>query len=68
MMRLMDPIQTAINDVKRAADAKGLRALADESGVKYTTIKSFHDRDWSHKNLEVLRKLADAARRLNGAA
>lgn len=64
----MDPIQTAINDVKRAADARGLRALSDESGVPYTTVKSFSDRQWAHKNLEVLRKLAAAAARLNKAA
>jgi hypothetical protein len=68
MMRLMDPIQTAIDDVKRAVDARGITALVDESGVSYTTIRSFRDRGWSHKNLEVLRKLAAAAQRLNEAA
>lgn len=63
-MRFMDAIELAIEDVRKAAEANGLAALARESGVPYTTVKSFADRDWGHKNLDVVRQLAAASRRL----
>jgi hypothetical protein len=61
----MTPTAHAIEAIKQAADVHGVSALAREAGVPYTTVKSFSDRNWSHKNLDLLDKLAEAATRLS---
>ncbi|WP_292229393.1 hypothetical protein [Brevundimonas sp.] len=63
----MDPIFAIIPNIKAAAEAHGLAALAREAGVPYTTVKSFSDRNWTHKNLEIITALNGAAVRLAGA-
>lgn len=64
----MTGIAHAIETIRTAAERVGLADLAREAGVPYTTVKSFADRGWSHKNLEVIEKLAGAADRLKDAA
>ena len=64
MSGVMDLIDTAISNVRAAAQAHGLAELARAAGLPYTTVKSFADRDWSHKNLETIRALNAAADRL----
>lgn len=61
----MDQIGSAIQNVKAAAQTYGLSALAREADLPYTTVKSFADRDWSHKNLDTVRALIGAADRLS---
>jgi nucleoside phosphorylase len=61
----MTSIALTIKNIEKAADAHGIGALAREAGVPYTTVKSFSDRNWSHKNLDMLDKLANAAVRLS---
>jgi hypothetical protein len=60
----MSEIASTIELIRRAADAHGLAELAREADVPYTTVHSFAERQWSHKNLEVLEKLSAAAGRL----
>ncbi len=60
----MSEIATAVDTIRAQADRLGLAALAREAGVPYTTVKSFADRGWSNKNLDVVEKLAEAANRL----
>ncbi len=66
----MDPISETISTIRTAAETYGLAALARDADVPYTTVKSFADRDWSHKNLDVVRALGRSALRLSegGAA
>jgi hypothetical protein len=61
----MSEIAAAIESIKTAAERVGLANLAREAGVPYTTVKSFADRGWSHKNLDAIEKLATAADRLS---
>lgn len=61
----MTDIAAAIAQIRRVTQAKGaLAELAQESGVPYSTVHSFAKRDWTHKNLEVIEKLAAAAQRI----
>lgn len=60
----MTQITETINAVREAAERVGLAEFARVADVPYTTVKSFADRGWSHKNFEVLQKLAEAARKL----
>ncbi|WP_374387173.1 hypothetical protein [Brevundimonas sp.] len=64
----MDPIEAVIENVKTAAETHGLAALARAADLPYTTVKSFSDRDWSHKNLETIRALNSAAEKLSAEA
>lgn len=61
----MTEISTATDSIRQAAEAAGLPELAREAGVPYTTVRSFAERGWSHKNLETFEKLASAAKRIN---
>jgi hypothetical protein len=61
----MSEISSAIESIRQAAGKAGLVELAREAGVPYTTVHSFSNRQWSHKNLDVLEKLAGAAQRIN---
>lgn len=62
----MSDVSSAIEDIRQAAArCKNLADFAREAGVPYTTVRSFADRHWSHKNLEAFQKLADAAKRIN---
>jgi lambda repressor-like predicted transcriptional regulator len=61
----MSDIANAIACIRRAADRSSVAELAREAGVPYTTVHSFADRKWSHKNLEVIQKLEKAAERIN---
>jgi hypothetical protein len=60
----MTQIYQTIETIRQAADLHGVGALAREAGVPYTTVKSFSDRNWSHKNLDLIDKLVNAAGRL----
>jgi precorrin-6B methylase 1 len=60
----MSPISSTIQTVRQSAQKVGLGELAREAGVPYTTVKSFADRGWEHKNFEVLERLWCAAERL----
>lgn len=61
----MTEIETALARVQAVAARKGgLAELAREADVPYTTVHSFSDRNWSHKNLEVIEKLVAAADRI----
>jgi len=61
----MTDIAAAIEQIRQVTKEKGsLAELARESGVPYSTVHSFADRDWTHKNLEVIEKLAAAAQRI----
>ncbi len=60
----MSEIAQTISTIRETAERVGLPAFAREAGVPYTTVKSFADRDWSNKNLDVIEKLAAAAERL----
>lgn len=64
----MTQVNDIINNVRRAAEAHGLAALAREADVPYTTVKSFADRGWSNKNLQVIDALARASDRLAEAS
>lgn len=58
-------LQASIETLRRIGDApNGLAELSREAGVPYTTVKSFRDRGWSNKSLDVLSKLLPAALRL----
>lgn len=61
----MTEISHTLEAVRKTAERVGLAEFARAADVPYTTVKSFSDRGWSHKNLEVLQKLADAASRLD---
>lgn len=63
----MTCIDSTIAAVAETAKRVGLGVLAAEAGVPYTTVKSFSDRDWSHKSLSVIKALAAASDRLNAA-
>jgi lambda repressor-like predicted transcriptional regulator len=54
-----------IESIRQAVKAASLADLAREAGVPYTTVHSFAEREWTHKNLETFEKLASAARRIN---
>lgn len=61
----MTQIASAIDRIRRVAGARGgMARLAQEAEVPYTTVHSFSQRNWSHKNLEVIEKLAAAAERI----
>ncbi len=60
----MDTIDNAILNVRKAAEAQGLAALAREADVPYTSLKSFADRGWTNKHLALLQRLDAAAHRL----
>ena len=61
----MTEIELALQRIRTVADRKGgLVKLAQEADVPYTTVHSFSQRNWSHKNLEVIEKLAAAAERI----
>lgn len=61
----MTEIEQAVARIRAVASRKGgLMDLSREAGVPYTTVHSFHQRDWSHKNLEVIEKLTAAADRI----
>lgn len=60
----MSQIADTIKAVRLTADRVGFAKLALEAGVPLTTVRSFAGRNWSHKNLETLEKLAQAAQRL----
>jgi precorrin-6B methylase 1 len=61
----MTEIEAALQRIRTVADRKGgLAILAREADVPYTTVHSFSERDWSHKNLEVIEKLVAAADRI----
>lgn len=65
----MTEIAAAIERIRRVAEAKGgLARIAAEADVPYTTVHSFQQRDWSHKNIEVIEKLAAAAERIEAEA
>ena len=64
----MTQVNDIINNVRRAAETHGLAALAREADVPYTTVKSFSDRGWSNKNLQVIDALARASNRLAEAS
>lgn len=64
----MTQVNDIINNVRKAAETHGLAALAREADVPYTTVKSFADRGWSNKNLQVIDALARASDRLAGAS
>lgn len=42
----------------------GLAELAREAGVPYTTIKSFKDRGWANRSLDLVDRLSQAAQRI----
>lgn len=61
----MTEIEAALQRIRTVADRKGgLADLAREADVPYTTVHSFSERDWQHKNLEVVEKLVAAADRI----
>jgi hypothetical protein len=60
----MTKINQTIETIRQAANLHGVGVLAREAGVPYTTVKSFSDRNWSHKNLDLIDKLVGAAGRL----
>lgn len=65
----MTEIEAALQRIRTVADRKGgLAELAREADVPYTTVHSFSERDWSHKNLEVVEKLVAAADRIAARA
>lgn len=65
----MTEIEQAISRIRAVAEDKGgLARLAQEAGVPYSTVHSFHQRNWSHKNLEVIEKLSAAALRIEQQA
>lgn len=64
----MTQVNDIIDNVRRAAETHGLAALAREADVPYTTVKSFADRGWSNKNLQVIDALARASNRLAEAS
>jgi lambda repressor-like predicted transcriptional regulator len=64
----MTQVNDIIDNVRKAAETHGLAALAREADVPYTTVKSFSDRGWSNKNLQVIDALARASDRLAGAS
>lgn len=49
---------------KIAATEKGVAALARESGIPYTTLRSMAERDWTHKSVVSLVRLSEAAHRI----
>ena len=51
--------------IRRVAAEKGVAALSKEGGVPYTTLRSMEERDWSHRSIDNLVKLTDAARKLD---
>lgn len=58
-------MQIDLETIRRiAASEKGVVALARESGLPYTTLRSMAERDWTHKSVERLAKLSEAAQRL----
>jgi hypothetical protein len=63
----MTEIADTIDNIRAVADDIGLAELAREAGVPYTTVKSFADRGWTHKNLDVIEKLGAAAHRRRAA-
>jgi precorrin-6B methylase 1 len=61
----MTEIAAAVERIRRIGARKGgLAELAREADVPYTTVHSFSERDWSHKNLTVIEKLVAAAERI----
>ena len=61
----MTEIGSAIERIRKVGDRKGgLADLAREADVPYTTVHSFSERGWTHKNLAVIEKLAAAAERI----
>lgn len=55
----------SLERLKRIGDTKGgAKALSAEAGVPASTVYSFKKRGWSHKNLDVLAKLMEAAERI----
>lgn len=61
----MSSIERAIALVRDVGETPGgLTALAQESGVPYTTIHSFYRRGWQNKNLDNLIALERAARHI----
>ncbi|MFN4296766.1 MAG: hypothetical protein ACK4FB_07970 [Brevundimonas sp.] len=63
----MNTIDAAIQAVKAAEDKVGAKGLSEASGVPLTTIYTLSGKGWRHKSLDNLRKLLDAAERLNAA-
>lgn len=62
IMPRMPDIASTLSSIKVLADEIGLAELAREAGVPYTTLRSFAERDWSHKNLEMVERLANVVR------
>lgn len=63
----MSQVAETIIRVRSTAQRVGLAEFARAAGVPYTTVKSFADRGWTNKNLEVLTLLDEAAQRLSSA-
>lgn len=58
-------MQIDLDLIRRVADERGgAVALAEESGVPYTTICSMKQRDWGHESMTRLERLTKAARKL----
>lgn len=65
MSEVEQAVERAVSRIRVVAERKGgLAKLAQEAGVPYTTVHSFSRRGWSHSNLEVIDKLANAADRI----
>jgi len=61
----MSEIENVLNEIRQAAEVVGIPALAQEAGVPLTTVRSYAERGWTHKNLAVIQSLSAAAKRLH---
>lgn len=64
----MSDISDNVNLIKQAANQFGLPKLAERAGVAYTTLKSFANRGWTSKNLQVVQQLHVAAEAMFAAS
>lgn len=61
----MSEIENVLSEIRLAAEAVGIPVLAAEAGVPLTTVRSYAERGWTHKNLAVIQSLSAAAKRLH---
>ena len=61
----MSAIEQAMQRVREVAARRGgMKALAREAGVPYTTVHTLAQRGWANQSLDALQRLMDAAERL----
>jgi len=60
----MSQTASPLERIRQASELVNVAEFAREAEVPYTTVHAFKERDWTHKNLEIIDKLAAAADRI----